>query len=90
MLFFEFNKKSKETKFHQDVSIFRTHLSTYHSLFLVLCSSTMVVVVASAVDRHRFDADPPDPDPNFNVDADPDPDWHLGKSMIPILMRILL
>jgi hypothetical protein len=80
MLFFEYTKKSKENKFRQEnVRIFRTHLCTHHSLFLVLCSRTMVVVLASAVDRHIFDADP---DPNFNIDADPDPDpdWHQNNA----------
>ncbi len=83
----EYTKKSKEYKFHQEnVRIFRTHLCTHHSLFLVLCSRTMVVVVASVVDWHRFDADP---DPNFHVDADPDPVLQLGINMMPIRMRIL-
>jgi hypothetical protein len=49
--------------------------------------SNFRAIIASVVDRLRFDADPDpnfhadaDPDPNFHVDADPDPDWHQNNA----------
>jgi hypothetical protein len=89
MLFFEYTKKSKENKFHQEsLRIFRTR-PLYSPLTLsrvVFAHYGCGCIVASVVDRHRFDADP---DPNFHVDADPDPDWQFSVNMMPILMRIL-